>query len=298
MKTTVATHDGPFHLDELIAIAALDDVRGPLKIIRTRDPHEIAAADIAVDVGGGTFDHHQPGGNGTRPNGIPYASAGLVWQTYGPSICGDSEVARRVDERFIQSVDAADTGIDLLGPPVHASGARPITLQTVITWFNPVNGTSDAYDRAFHEALALAKTILGRAIEAARQSVEADRVISAAIDRWRKNGSPAIIVFDQWAPGCVQAAATTSAIYALFPDTRNGWRVQAVPDTPTARTSRKLLPEAWRGLQAEDLANVSGVNDAIFCHPSGFIAGAQSFEGAWQLAATALQPEGGHHETV
>jgi len=292
MTTTIATHDGTFHLDELIAIAALEYIHAPITIVRTRDPRAIAAADIAVDVGGGAFDHHQPGGNGIRPNGIPYASAGLVWQAYGVTICGDPEIARRVDERFIQSVDAADAGIDLLGPPAHPSGVRPITLQTVITWCNPVNGAPEDYDRAFFEALPMARAILGRAIETARQSVEADRVIADAIARWDAGGRPPIMVFDRWAPGCVQAAAGTSALYALFPDIRNGWRVQAVPETPTSRTSRLLLPEAWRGMQANELAEVSGVHDAVFCHQAGFIAGARSFYGALRMALAAVeQPE-------
>ena len=82
----VATHPGNFHADDVFAIAALELVHGPLEVVRTRDPERQAAADLRVDVGGrsdpaaGDFDHHQKGGAGTRENGIPYASFGLVWR--------------------------------------------------------------------------------------------------------------------------------------------------------------------------------------------------------------------------
>jgi len=51
---------------------------------------------------------------------------------------------------------------------------------------------------------------------------------------------------------------------------------------------RKGLPETWRGVRGEMLANISGVPDASFCHTSGFIAGAKSKNGVLQMAKIAL----------
>jgi uncharacterized UPF0160 family protein len=116
----VATHDGTFHADDVFAVAALR-LRDPgLTIVRSRDRAVLAASDARVDVGlrsdpaTGDFDHHQRGGAGTRENGIPYASFGLVWREHGPGLCGgDERVAADVDRFLVQGVDAIDTGVTL-----------------------------------------------------------------------------------------------------------------------------------------------------------------------------------------
>ena len=76
----------------------------------------LAGADMRVDVGRrsdpatGDFDHHQKGGAGERPNGIRYASFGLVWRQLGAQLGGGDEAAAAIDERLVQGVDANDTG--------------------------------------------------------------------------------------------------------------------------------------------------------------------------------------------
>ena len=48
------------------------------------------------------------------------------------------------------------------------------------------------------------------------------------------------------------------------------------------------MPEAWAGLGAAEIQEVSGVEGAEFCHPARFIAGATSKGAAIELAAAAL----------
>src|SRR5437764_1161911 len=97
-EVTIVAHNGNFHADDVFAVATvllvLERSDFPAwrqaipKIIRTRDPKTIEKADFVVDVGGvydaenNRFDHHQAGGAGTRANGIPYASFGLVWKKF------------------------------------------------------------------------------------------------------------------------------------------------------------------------------------------------------------------------
>ena len=49
------------------------------------------------------------------------------------------------------------------------------------------------------------------------------------------------------------------------------------------------LPEAWAGLSGDELREVTGVPDAVFCHKGRFIAVAESGEGALDLADAALR---------
>lgn len=39
------------------------------------------------------------------------------------------------------------------------------------------------------------------------------------------------------------------------------------------------------------MAKVSGINDAVFCHASGFIGGAGSYESALKMATISLEAE-------
>ena len=99
----VATHSGSFHADEVFALATLRLHFGVIGIIRTRDPEELAACDLRIDVGrkydpeSGDFDHHQ-GDAGERANGIRYASFGLVWKSFGAQVCGSEAIADRAAE--------------------------------------------------------------------------------------------------------------------------------------------------------------------------------------------------------
>ncbi len=93
----VATHTGRHHVDELMAASILSLWAAPrrVKIVRSRDAHQVAVADYALDVGEdydparGRFDHHM-----TDTSGLPsgrwrsrgYATAGLVWRRFGRSL--------------------------------------------------------------------------------------------------------------------------------------------------------------------------------------------------------------------
>src|SRR5204863_7099063 len=137
----VATHPGDFHADDVFAIAVLHLVAGgDISVVRTRDPDALAAADARVDVGGrddpstGDYDHHQRGGAGERPNGVRYASFGLVWREHGPALAGNPEAADGVDEFLIQGVDANDTGQTITQSLV--GDLRPLSVSGVVAGLN------------------------------------------------------------------------------------------------------------------------------------------------------------------
>ena len=79
--------------------------------------------------------------------------------------------------------------------------------------------------------------------------------------------------------------------FILFPDTSGseGWRVQAVPDKLEGFSNRKSLKKEWRGISQQDFAVISGIEDVVFCHASGFIGGAKSYESALKMAVISLQ---------
>ena len=52
---------------------------------------------------------------------------------------------------------------------------------------------------------------------------------------------------------------------------------------------RLSLPLAWRGLREGELFKECGVDGCIFVHIGGFIGGTRTYEGARQMAISALE---------
>jgi uncharacterized UPF0160 family protein len=289
----VATHDGSFHADEVFAIAVLSLLGEPIDVLRTRDPAAMAGCDVRVDVGfvydpaTGGFDHHQRGGAGERPNGVRYASFGLVWREYGARLCGgDVEVAARVDQSLVQGVDANDAGQALSAPLLD--GVWAMTVSGVIGTLNPTweERLSAQEERArFDEALALAARVVEREIAVASAAQNAARLVVDAIVRAR---DPRLIALDRDLPWKeVVVAQAPEALFVVYPK-RSGWGLEAVPRALGSFENRRDLPEAWAGLDGPELAALTGVEDAVFCHAKRFLAVARSPEGIAALAEQAL----------
>jgi uncharacterized UPF0160 family protein len=288
----VATHDGSLHADEVFAIAALSLLE-EVEIVRSRDEAVLATADARVDVGfrsdpdAGDFDHHQREGAGERPNGIRYASFGLVWRHHGTRICGeDAEVAARVDQSLVQGVDANDTGQEIVTPLVD--GVRPMTVSGVIGAFNPTWDEElgrEEEDARFAEAVALARRILEREIVSQRAGLRARRLVEEAVAGAE---DPRVVVLDQNIPWKeVVVTQAPDALFVIYPK-RQGWGLEAVPRELGSFDSRRDLPEAWGGLDGPELARVTGVEDVLFCHAKRFLAVARSREAIGALARQAL----------
>ena len=288
-----ATHPGNFHADEVFAVAALRLAEGPVEVVRTRDEQALAAADVRIDVGGrsdpasGDFDHHQKGGAGERPNGIRYASFGLVWRHVGERLAGDPDAAVAIDERLVQGVDANDTGQTIVESLVE--GIRPMTVSGVIAAMNPSwdEELSPAdEDARFEEAVAVAARIIERELAGAQAFARARGLVQQAIGR---AADPRVVELDRnmpWRETVVREAP--EALLVVYPKS-DGWGMQAVPIAAGSFGNRLDLPEEWAGLSGPELAAASGVDDAIFCHAARFYASAGSRRGIMTLAMQALQ---------
>ncbi len=285
-KCVVATHNGSFHADDVFSIATLKQVLPHFELIRTRDLAIIAKADIVIDVGGeydaetGRFDHHQRGGAGARSNGTPYSSFGLIWQKYGLALCDDHQaLADAVDRQLVATIDAVDCG--------YVKGvAEGISLSQTIAMFNPTWEEDSHFDACFNDAVEFAEQILKRFISAARGGIHAKSLVLEAIE---KAEDSRLIVLDKYTPWKTTVFnACEQALYVVYPSETGQWRIQTVPAELGSFADRKPLPAAWAGLADEALQNVSGIDDAMFCHNGRFIAGCESLAGVMKMAQLAL----------
>ena len=84
------------------------------------------------------------------------------------------------------------------------------------------------------------------------------------------------------------------AIFVVKPDRDNKgkWKIEAIlKDIHQPFIYRKVMPKEWAGKMGIDLAEISGVPDALFCHNKLYVAVAGSKEGALKLAQIAVDAQ-------
>lgn len=284
---TIVTHNGNFHADDVFSVAALKCIFPTFNLIRTRDDEVISQADIVLDVGGvydpeiGRFDHHQRGGAGTREDGTPYSSFGLIWKQYGVQICqGNEALAASVDAGLVSTIDAIDCG--------HVQGVSSgISLSHTISMFNPTWQEEGDFDACFNEAVEFAFRVLARFIASANGGLSAKEIVAKAIEN---ADDPRIIVLQKYTPWKRTVhALSEAALFVIYPSQTGQWRIQTVPAELGSFEDRKSLPKAWAGLNGEALQEVTGIEDAMFCHNGLFIAGSESFESTMKMAVLAVE---------
>ncbi|MFA6445920.1 MAG: MYG1 family protein [Candidatus Paceibacterota bacterium] len=293
-RKIIVTHDGRFHADEVFAIALLKMIPEfkNTKLIRSRDQKIIEKADIVLDVGGVydplkyRFDHHQTGGAGKHENGIPYSSFGLIWKEFGIKVCESDEVLKGVTEKLVQQIDAMDCGFSITTPII--SGVSEFVLDDMADAFNPSWKEDECNrDEAFREVLGIASRILEREIKKAKDKAEAGHIVEKAyIEATDKR----IIIFPRHYPFQDVLMKYQEPMFAIYPHTvANTWAVRTISAEKGTFKNRKDLPKAWAGKRDLELAQISGIADAKFCHNTLYIGTACSKEGAVKMAELALK---------
>ncbi len=271
----IITHSGTFHADDVFAMAALRLYFGTeeLEIVRTRDEEVIKTGDWVFDVGGiydpatFRFDHHQPNGP-ARNNGVPYAAFGLVWKEIGEQVASSREVAEKIEENLALPIDAGDNGVSIY--TLNELEVSPFEIQAALKKLNPVWGSDESYDEQFIKAVDIAEVILVRCIKHAKAKLQMAEMVEQG---YQAAEDKTVLVFDKLAPAglCVQYPEVKATVFPDDPRLSNNWMVSAVPIAETGFETRFRFPEEWGGLRGAELAEVSGVADAVFCHRNGHL---------------------------
>jgi uncharacterized UPF0160 family protein len=287
---TIAVHDGTFHADDVFAVAILLLINPKLTVVRSRNPETLANADFRIDVGGkhssatGDFDHHMTGGAGKRPNGIPYAACGLIWKKFGSLLAPGERTFEHIDRRIVQTVDAIDSGYECGDSKQTLS---QYTIADAVDAFNPAwNDADQDNDTAFMRAVVFTQDVMRNEL---RHSAAFDAGRTYVVEAVSRATDPRVVILDHYCPWQEIVVRETAALFVIFPSATGDWRIRAVPDKIGSFAVRRQLPKHWGGLSPEQLAAVTGVEDAIFCHQGLFIAGAASREGVMKLLEIALR---------
>ena len=256
------THSGKFHADDVFSAALLLYLNPEIMITRgNRVPEDFDG--IVFDIGRGQYDHHQKDSR-IRENGIPYAAFGLLWEELGADILGE-DLAQRFDEAFVQPLDNNDN-----------TGEKN-ELATLIGNFNPTWDAEGSNDEAFFQAVSVAGMILENKFERFRGNERADKRVEeiyahheqAVHDREKHRDDARILILPEFVP-CQKFLSETEIAFVIFPSNRGGYCIQ--PQKKEYSMNYKCsFPVEWLGLENEELAAVTGLKSAGFCHKGGFL---------------------------
>jgi uncharacterized UPF0160 family protein len=286
----LGTHNGTFHADDVYAAVFLMKLYEDAEIIRSRDPNVLATCDIVFDVGRGKYDHHSRDKE-YRENGIPYAASGLIWRDFGRHVLEKEGVSEQdvqeqlfceIDEEFIQPLDAVDNGIAI-------EKSLPIfDISSIVRFMNPAWDSTDSEDQAFLAAVEHARIIFDHYLNKKLATYRAVPIVERA---YQNRTIPQLVILERgcpWEKALLQLDEAEEVLYVISPRNENQYTIQAVPPEAGSFEKRKPFPDAWGGLEGKELIQVTGVEDAVFCHSGLWLAVAGSLEGAIRLATIAI----------
>jgi uncharacterized UPF0160 family protein len=264
---SIGVHSGTFHADEVSACAlfVLFDLVDADKIVRSREPEELAKCEYVCDVGGKykpaakLFDHHQADYSG------PLSSAGMVLKYL-------LETGRLSDKEY-QFFNASL----IIGVDDHDNGRAPIrrgycSFSHIVSNYVPCDHEADKeeVDAAFMEAFRFVYGHLQRIWKKYQYVCSCREAVAEAM----KNGRDCLIFESSlpWVEGFFEEGGNRHPARFIIMPSGEHWKLRAIPPSLEDRMSvRAPLPEKWAGLLDEKLEEASGIPGAIFCHKGRFI---------------------------
>ena len=292
-RITIGTHNGFFHADDCLAVAALSMLFPDYEIIRTRDKAILETCDILVDVGGiydpdiNRFDHHFPNGP-TYDDGLLMSSFGLVWKKYGELICQNKEIMTSIQSSLVRPVDAADNGVAIHCRQRSAPEVSMLSLSAVLAVMN-ANDINDA-NEVFAEQVEWCRKLINRFIANARQRIESREIVRHAYAYAVKKDTHFMEIpkASKWEEALYSLDKSSRIFYVVFPH-NNQWYLRCVSRTPHSYTPRKKLPIHWAGLRDEDFSATVDVEDGVFCHHAAFVCAAKTRKSILKITELAIQ---------
>lgn len=288
--------------------------------MRSRDQKVLDTLDILVDVGSEyipetlRFDHHQKSftdtwdDNDDKYKGIRLSSAGLVYRHFGKEVIRNAtkhvwnqdltddqvdQCYKLLYKKLILEVDAQDNGVSeapamkyMIGTGL---GARIGRMNP--DWNTPTDPNTQHVQ--FKKAMLIAEEELLWKLKDLTQSrlVAYDIVKEAFSARHDFHQSGNLLLLHKFCPwkGLLfdiekETGKEGQVKFVIFADSNGSWRVSTVPPEASSFDMRVPLKKEWRGLRDSELQSVSGFDDAVFVHNTGFIGGAKSQQSAVRMA--------------
>ncbi len=286
----IATHSGFYHADELFAVATLKVIfekeNKQVEIIRTRDKDLAFTCDYCIDVGReynvskNRYDHHQVDESLTRENGIPYAAFGLIWKHFGDRLVSSKDIFNVIEQKIVQPIDAMDNAVTL--STKNFEGINEYNIASAIYALSQYHGASKL-NESFFDCLSICEQILVGEINQAEDKQKSKQIVLEAIKDQRE---PKILILDNYHSWKEIVLSYPNILFVLYPDVNtSNWYLQPARNSKEDFGDYRInFPNTWLGKEHQELALISGVEDAVFCHKSGYLAVAKSKDGVKLMA--------------
>ncbi|OGD83671.1 hypothetical protein A2572_01470 [Candidatus Collierbacteria bacterium RIFOXYD1_FULL_40_9] len=293
-KITIATHGGFYHADDLFAVATLKLILEKdgkkVEIVRTRDLKLALKCDYCVDVGReynpvkNRYDHHQVDETLIRENSIPYAAFGLIWKHFGQHLVSSKEIQEIIEKKLVQPIDAMDNAVTL--STKNFENINEYNIASAIYAISQYHGVSNL-NESFYTSLELCKQILVGEINQAEDKHKSRQIVNEEI---KKQNTPSILILDKYHTWKEVVLEYPTIKFVLYPDINtSNWYLQPAKNTKDDFGGyRANFPVSWLGKEHQELAEVSGIEEAVFCHKSGYLAVAKTKESGIKLAMAVL----------
>lgn len=291
----IATHSGFYHADELFAIAALianlQKEGKQVEIVRTRDIDVAFACDYCVDVGReydpskNHYDHHQVDDSLIRNNNIPYAAFGLIWKHFGRKLVSSDEIFDIIEQKLVQPIDAMDNAVTL--STRNFDGVNEYNIANAIYAISQSHGIQNL-DKSFYDCLLICEQILSGEIKQAEEKHQSRLAVVAEIN---KQNTPTILILEKYHAWKDVVMEHPEIKFVMYPDVNtSNWYLQPAKNTKDDFGGYRVnFPASWLGKEHHDLVKASGVDEAVFCHKSGYLAVAKSKQAAISMAQKVLE---------
>lgn len=304
----IVTHDGPFHLDDVLGCHILATIHKSHELVRTREDALFSDADFLVDVGGvydperRRYDHHQRGFDETYSEKyrVLMSSSGMVFKhhirEYLEAIgvrLGESERELAIEQLYrdyFLYVDAHDNGYDVADRMEYIPRELADVVRTMIP-ITPVGSCCEAAPeeqaeetmRAFTEAMKVVGDDLQREIQwVVRGWLPTLPIVEKAFQE--NKGERYIVIkrhcyFGSFIPE-LNRKYGRSVLFVIYQLKPGFFKIVAASKEHARFKSVLPLKEPWRGKRGEDLSRAVGIGGCIFVHHSGFCGAHQTLEGA------------------
>lgn len=310
----IGTHASNYHSDDVTGTVILkytNEFKNH-KVIRTLDPNVLQECELVFDIGGiydhslKRYDHHQRGyyETFTKHHNIKLCGCGLLFKHYGNEIIQNALKSLNLEEieenqleifkvllyeNFFIAIDADDNGIDCSNGEIFFKDNTSLSkrIARLNARKEPFENAQKIAEEAFLDILQYCYDIM---------KIQYPIVQEAYEKRFTIHSSGKILVINAGIScrECIDLIQKINGkeeeiFYVIQPDLGRGhWKATAL-EKKNSFVSLKKYPESWRGLRNEELENVCGVNGAVFCHASGFLACHETYDGMLKMVILSLE---------
>lgn len=313
-RQCIGTHNGRFHVDEIISTCILIRLYPNVKLIRTRNQELLDKCDIIYDVGRTfnpkklRFDHHQREFQETfsPQHKTKLSSAGLVYKFYVYDILkyygieADTFVINDIYEDYFEPVDANDNGIE------NNVEYNMRDLSNIVSSLNEKVFTQeeafDALDQYKHLLTIENKNDINFLIALKMISQDFDHFfyarkilyeeIQQADEIVRKCYSKILILkethFSRKTIFLLEKKHKKNFYFVIYAKPDN-YRIYVTMVNKNSFKQKCPIHPDWAGLSDKKLQEVSQIPGAFFVHASCFTAGAKDLESAIEMCNLSIE---------